>query len=82
MKLLEVLPRLLLLAALAYLGFYVYGLIMGVFSPGEMVGFTIVAVVAVIAGLVHAFRIRRAMAGPDRARITHDLQKYRETRGW
>jgi hypothetical protein len=28
----------LLLAALAYLGFYVYGLIMGVFSPGEMLG--------------------------------------------
>jgi hypothetical protein len=36
----------------------------------------------VIAGVVHGVRIRRALKGPDRARITHDLQKYRETRGW
>jgi hypothetical protein len=55
---------------------------MGVFSPGEMVGFTVVAGLCVAAAVVHAIRIRRALAGPDRARITRDLQKYRETRGW
>ncbi len=82
MKLLDNLGRVLLLVALAYLGFYVYGLIMGVFSPGEMIGFTVGAVACVIAGVVHGIRIRRAMKGPDRARITHQLQKYRETRGW
>ncbi len=81
-KLLDWLSRLLLLGALAYLGFYVYGLVLGVFSPGEMIGFTIVAVLCVAAGVVHGIRIRRALKGPDRARITHDLQKYRETRGW
>ena len=54
---------------------------MGVFSPGEMLGFTAGAVICVIAGTVHAVRIRRALTGPDRARITHELQKYRETLG-
>lgn len=82
MRLFALLPRVLLLAALAYLGFYVYGVILGVFSPGEMVGFTVLAVACVIAGVVHAVRIRRALSGPDRAQITHDLQKHRETRGW
>jgi hypothetical protein len=82
MRLVDILSRLLLLAALAYLGFYVYGLVLGVFSPGEMIAFTIVAAICVIAGVVHGIRVRRAMNGPDRARITHDLQKHRETRGW
>jgi hypothetical protein len=75
-------PRILLLAALGYLGFYVYGLIMGVFSPGEMLGFTVVAAVCVISAIVHAVRFKRAMNGPDRERITRELQKFRETRGW
>jgi hypothetical protein len=82
MRLPAFLPRVLLLAALAYLGFYVYGVVLGVFSPGEMVGFTAVAVLCLVAGVVHAVRIRRALSGPDRGRITHDLQKYREKRGW
>jgi hypothetical protein len=82
MKLLDLAGRLLLLGALAYLGFYVYGIVLGVFTPGEMIWFTIVAVICVGVGVVHAIRIRRAMRGPDRDRITHDLQKHRETRGW
>lgn len=82
MKLLDLASRLLLLGALAYLGFYVYGLVLGVFSPGEMIGFTILAVICVAVGVVHAIRIRRALEGPDRDRITHELQKHRETRGW
>jgi hypothetical protein len=79
---LNALPKVVLLVALAYLGFYIYGLVLGVFSPGEMLGFTAVAVACGAAGIVHGIRIRRALAGPDRDRITHDLQKYRETRGW
>ncbi len=82
MKLLGLVSRLLLLGAFAFLGFYVYGVVLGVFSPGEMIGFTIVAVICVIVGVVHGIRIRRALRGPDRDRITHELQKYRETRGW
>jgi hypothetical protein len=82
MNLMGLASKLLLLAAFAYLGFYVYGVVLGVFSPGEMIGFTIIAGICVVAGVVHAIRIRRAMRGPDRDRITHDLQKHRETRGW
>ena len=61
---LNALPKVLLLVALAYLGFYVYGLVLGVFSPGEMLGFTVVAVACAAAGIVHAIRIRRAMSRP------------------
>ncbi len=31
------------LLALGYLGFYVYGLLMGVFSPSQMLGFSVAA---------------------------------------
>ncbi len=82
MKLLDTLNRLFLLGAFAFLGFYVFGVVMGVFSPGEMVGFTLLAGVFIIVGVVHAVRIRRAMRGPDRERITHDLQKLKEGRGF
>ena len=34
------LGKVLLLVGLGYLGLYVYGLLMGVLSPSEMVGFT------------------------------------------
>jgi hypothetical protein len=74
--------RVVLLVALGYLGFYVYGLVLGVFSPGEMIGFSAGAVLCAGAGVVHGIRIRRALSGPDRNRITRELQRFRETRGW
>ncbi len=55
---------------------------MGVFSPGEMVGFTILAVVFVVAGVIHFIRFRRAMQGPEKDRITHELQLLKEKRGF
>ena len=79
---LERFSRLFLLGGFAYLGFYVYGLVMGVFSPGEMVGFTILAVVFVVAGVIHFIRFRRAMQGPEKDRITHELQLLKEKRGF
>jgi EamA domain-containing membrane protein RarD len=78
----KLLGRLLVLGALAYLGFYVYGLVLGVFSPVEMIGFTVIAAVCVAVAVLHAVRFRRALKGPDRTRITRELQKFRETRGW
>ncbi len=82
MNLVDSLARLGLLAALAFLGFYVYGLVMAVFSPGEMIGFTAIAVVCLAAGVVHAVRITRALRGPERDRITRDLRKLYERRGF
>jgi hypothetical protein len=75
--------RLALLAALGYLGFYVYGLVMGVFSPFELVGFTIVAAVCAAAFVVHAVRIRRAMRTPgEHEAIMRQAHVYRERRGF
>ena len=82
MRLLERFSRLFLLGGFAFLGFYVYGLVMSVFSPGEMVGFTILAVVFAVAGVIHFIRFRRVMQGPEKDRITHELQLLKEKRGF
>jgi membrane protein implicated in regulation of membrane protease activity len=82
MKPLDNIKKLLLLGAMAFLGFYVFALVMGVFSPGEMIGFTVLAVAFAILGAVHLVRVRRAMDGPERERIVHELQKYHERRGF
>lgn len=75
--------RLALLAALGYLGFYVYGLVMGVFSPVELMGFTLVAFVCAIAFIIHAIRIRRAMKTPGQHEaIMREAHVYRERRGF
>ena len=83
MVFLGVVSRLGVLAALAYLGFYVYGLIMGVFSPVAMLGFTLIAVGCLAAFGVYLVRLRRAMSTP----ATHDAvmrqaHVYRERRGF
>jgi len=77
------LARLGLLAGLAYLGFYVYGLVMGVFSPLELVGFTIIALVCFGAYAVYAIRLRRAMRTPGRhEEMMRQAHYYRERRGF
>ena len=81
--LLTPLSRFVLLLGLAYLGFYVYGLIMGVFAPGEMVGFGVVALLVIAATGVHFLRLHRATEDPDtrRERI-RELHRQRERRGF
>jgi hypothetical protein len=79
--------RLLLLAGSAYLGFYVFALVMGVFSPGEVMGFTALAAVIVVAGAVNALRGRASTdesrdAGPQDAELARDLRNQRERRGY
>ena len=53
-----------LLAALAYLGFYVFGLVMGVFSPFEIVALTVVAALA-IAGIAMVWLRERLRRDPS-----------------
>ena len=77
------LSRAALLAGLGYLGFYVYGLVMGVFSPFELMGFTVVAVVCVAAFVVYSLRLRRAMRTPgDHEALMRKAHVYRERRGF
>jgi hypothetical protein len=69
------------LTGLAYLGFYAYGLLMSVFTPGEMLGFTAVAIAVIGATAVHVVRARRATEDPEerheRMRELHDLRERR-----
>lgn len=53
------------LALLAYLGFYLYGIILGVFSPGELIGATILAVVFTVGLFAYALRLRRSPPESD-----------------
>jgi hypothetical protein len=80
--LLGTLSRLGLLAALGYLGFYVYGLVMGVFSPFELVGFTLVAIGCLAAFIGYSLRLRRAMRTPgEHEALMRQAHFYRERRG-
>ena len=54
------LARLLLLGGLAFLGLYVYGLVMSAFDPLEIVGFTVLAMGVIAAYAVHVFRLKRS----------------------
>ena len=77
------LSRLALLLGLAYLGFYVYGLILGVFSPFELWGFTVLALVFTVAFIVHMVRLRRAMRTPGgHEAMMRESHVFRERRGF
>jgi hypothetical protein len=83
MTLLGNLGRLALLAGLGYLGFYVYGVVMGVFSPVELIGFTILAVVFAAAFILHQVQLRRAMKTPgEHEAMMRQAHVYRERRGF
>ncbi|HEX2467575.1 MAG TPA: hypothetical protein VHJ54_05155 [Solirubrobacterales bacterium] len=82
MNLHDRLETILWLAVLAYLGFYVFGLIMGVYSPGEVLYFTIPAAVLACAYVVHAIRSRRAARDRGDDESLREAQRLRETRGF
>ena len=73
------LARLLLLGGLAFLGLYVYGLVMSAFDPLEIVGFTVLAVGVIAAYAVHMFRLKQFMQDPQQRR---ELARQRERRGF
>jgi heme exporter protein D len=70
------------LAVLAFLGFYVFGLIMGVYSPGEVLYFTIPAAVLAILYVVHVVRSRRAINRGKYDEVIRESQRLRERRGF
>jgi hypothetical protein len=83
MELVSKFSRLFVLAGLAYLGFYVYGVVMGVFSPVELIGFTFLALLFAGVFVVHVTRVRRAMRIPEeRAAMMREAHVHRERRGF
>jgi hypothetical protein len=66
------------LLAIGYLGFYAYGLVMGVVTPGQMVGFSAVAAVLATMLVVHGIRMRRAMHDGKHGDLLRGVQRYRE----
>lgn len=83
MELVSKLGRLFVLGGMAYLGFYVYGIVMGVFSPVELIGFTALAVLFAGVFAVHVVRVRRAMRIPEqRAAMMREAHVHRQRRGF
>jgi len=74
---------LVLLAGLAYLGFYIYGLVLGVFDPRDTVVFTILAVLIVAAIVVISLRWSRGPGDPEwETDIARQENLQRERRGF
>ena len=72
-----------ILAIGAYLGFYVFGLVMGAYSPGDVPYFTIPAVV--VAGLLIAMVVASRRSGARRPTddpLSREARHQRETRGF
>ena len=67
------------LAMLAYLGFYVFGLVLGVYAPGDVAYFTIPAVAFTVIIVVQVVRSRRGASGNA---MTAEARHLRETRGF
>jgi hypothetical protein len=73
------------LLALGWVGFYVYFVVIGFFSPGEVVALGIGTAAFAVACVVHAVRVRRAMR--DHGHSAHEqmmraLHREREVRGF
>ncbi len=73
------------LLALGYIGLYIYCVAIGFFSPGEMVGFGIVAAVLAVLfvirtmWVIHTIRDRDA---PGHEAVMRGLHRQREHRGF
>jgi hypothetical protein len=77
---------LLVLAGLAYLGFYVFGLVMGVFAIGAQIGFSVIAAAIVFAIGIYALRERRRATkhahDADQEELQRESRHQREQRGF
>ena len=77
------LKLLLLLAAMGYLGFFVFGLVMGVFSAVEAVALSVVALAAITGiGLVMLRERLRPDDDPSFEDAARRTRSYRERRGF
>lgn len=63
------------------IGLYMFGLVMGVFAPGELLGWTILVAVLAVLFVFHIRRERRALQTRD-PETMHALAKAREGRGF
>jgi hypothetical protein len=70
------------LAAAAYLGFYVFGLVMGIYSPGEVIGFTIAAAAMVVLLLAIGIRNRLGAKEGEGEEALREEHRIRERRGF
>ena len=71
--------------AFAVIGFYLTGLVMGVFNPLELWLFTAVVIAIVVLFALHGRRIRRVIRDQDEPghdELRHKLGRMRETRGF
>jgi hypothetical protein len=71
--------------ALGYVGLYVYCMVIGFFSPDEMVAFGIVAVVLTVLFTVRTVRVIRAVRdhdAPGHDEMMRALHRQRELRGF
>lgn len=70
---------------LGFIVLYVFGLVMGVFSPAEVAGFTVAAALMAASYLVHAYRVQHEMhrhAGPGHDELMNAVHHSRERRGF
>jgi hypothetical protein len=77
--------RVIWLALLAFMGFYIYGLVLGAFTPFELVGCTVLAVVIAVVFPFHLWRTKRAISDetdPSHEEITRTAQEQHERRGF
>jgi hypothetical protein len=71
------------LAMAAYLGFYVFGLVMSVYAAGDVLYFTIPAAIMAAVLLAQMVHDRRAATGaPAVDGVTRRSRQLRETRGY
>lgn len=80
----EKLKLLLPLFALVYLGFYVYGIMLGVFSPFEPIGFRIIALVLPLGVLLWSLALRRGWSELEEPtdEQAREIRARREKRGF
>ena len=80
------LEALIALVALGYLGFWTYGLVMGVFALGELLFFTTITALILVGFGIYAIRRRRAAARGTLGEADETLAKaarhQREVRGF
>lgn len=70
---------------IALIGFYVSGLVMGIFDPLEMWALTAVVAVLVVLFVLHARRVARMIRDQDEPghdELRQTLNRMRETRGF
>lgn len=70
------------LVALAYLGFYAWGLVMGVFTPVELGFLSVLAAVLVVLVAGSLLAARRARSNEQKEELRRTTAQLRETRGF